>query len=156
MSSEPKPQPITEEELGELFTFKQDPREIVEGEGTVTVWALAWFPRDEWAKAIDEWPELLETMPADHGEYSKQIESHLKAAAAREPGSPDVAPLSVDALVTEFGEEEAGELRARATMGANVARSGGVISWPPGRNDVCWCQSGVKYKNCCGPVPAAE
>jgi len=155
VSNEPSPKPITEEELGELFTFKQDPTEIVPGEGTVTVWALAWFPKDEWAKAVAEWPELLDTMPADHDAYSKQIESHLKAVADREPGSPDVAPLSVDALLTEYGDE-AGELRARATMGANVARSGAAISWPPGRNDLCWCQSGTKYKNCCGPVPAAS
>ncbi|WP_092630818.1 SEC-C metal-binding domain-containing protein [Actinopolyspora mzabensis] len=23
-------------------------------------------------------------------------------------------------------------------------------SWPPGRNDPCWCSSGRKYKKCCG------
>lgn len=155
MNNEPAPKPITEEELGELFTFKQDPTAIVEGEGVVTVWALAWFPEDEWAKAIVLWPELLETMPADHQAYSKLVESNLKAAAARDSGSPDVAPLSVDALVDEY-DEDAGDARSRATMGANVARSGGAISWPPGRNDTCWCRSGVKYKNCCGPVPAAE
>ena len=152
--NDPKPKPISEEELGELFTFTRDPTEIAEGEGTVTVWALAWFPKDEWAKAITEWPELLDTMPADHDAYSKQIEANLKAAAAKEPGSPDVAPLNVDALIAEYGDE-AGELRSRGTMGANVTRSGGAISWPPGRNDVCWCQSGRKYKNCCGSVPAA-
>ena len=154
MTTDPEPQPITEEELGELFTFKQDPTAIAEGEGVVTVWALAWFPKDEFARAIVEWPELLDTMPADHDEYSKQVESNLKAAAAKEPGSPDVAPLSVDALLAEYGDE-GGEVRSRGTMGANVARSGGAISWPPERNDTCWCGSGIKYKNCCGPVLAA-
>jgi len=24
-----------------------------------------------------------------------------------------------------------------------------VILWPPGRNDACWCGSGLKYKKCC-------
>lgn len=148
MSSEPKPKPITEEELAELFTFNADPETIAESDGAVTVWALAWFPREEWAKAIALWPSLLDTMPQDHGEYSRQIESHLKAAAAKEPGSPDVAPLNVDDLVDAYGDE-AGDVRFRGTMGANIARAGGAISWPPGRNDPCWCQSGRKYKNCC-------
>lgn len=31
------------------------------------------------------------------------------------------------------------------------------ISWPPSRNERCWCGSGAKYKKCCGgPLPAAE
>lgn len=149
MANDPKPVPITEDELGELFTFKQDPNAIVEGDGVVTVWALAWFPKDEWSKAIVEWPELLDTMPADHDAYSKQVESHLREAAAREPGSPDVSPLSVEALIAEYGDD-AGEPLSRAAMGANVARRGDAISWPPGRNDPCWCQSGAKYKACCG------
>jgi len=25
------------------------------------------------------------------------------------------------------------------------------VSWPPGRNEACWCGSGVKYKKCCLP-----
>lgn len=154
MDNEPAPKPISEEELGELFTFTQDPTEIIPGEGVVTVWALAWFPRDEWSRAIELWPELLDTMPADHDEYSKRVESNLKASAEREPGSPDVSPLSVDALLVEYGDE-AGEARSRATMGAEVARSGKATAWPPGRNDTCWCKSGRKYKNCCGPVPSA-
>ena len=155
MSNEPEPQPITEEELGALFTFTRDPTEIAAGEGTVTVWALAWFPKDQWGGAVDRWPHLLESMPADHDAYSKQVEANLKAAAAKEPGSPDVAPLRVDALVAQYGAE-AGDIRARATLGASIARSGGAISWPPGRNDSCWCGSALKYKACCGPVPAAE
>ena len=27
---------------------------------------------------------------------------------------------------------------------------GEAIEWPPGRNQVCWCGSGAKYKKCCG------
>lgn len=155
MNDDAKPIPITEEELGEVFTFSQDPNNIPEGDGDVTVWALAWFPEAEWERAITLWPELLETMPEDHDEYSKQVESNLKAAAAREPGSPDVAPLTVDVLIETYGDK-AGEPLSRASLGAKVARSGNAIAWPPGRNDVCWCGSGRKYKQCCSPVPAAE
>jgi uncharacterized protein YecA (UPF0149 family) len=134
----------------ELFDFDSE----TEREGKVTVWALAWFPKDEWARAIELWPALLDTMPADHADYSRKVESHLKASAAGEQGSPDVAPLNVDDLVAEYGDE-GGDARFRGTMGANVARSGGAIPWPPTRNDACWCQSGRKYKVCCGPELAA-
>ncbi|MGZ0152745.1 SEC-C metal-binding domain-containing protein [Kribbella sp. WER1] len=31
------------------------------------------------------------------------------------------------------------------------------VSWPPARNERCWCGSGTKYKKCCGgPLPAVE
>ncbi|WP_442914364.1 SEC-C metal-binding domain-containing protein [Kribbella sp. NBC_00709] len=31
------------------------------------------------------------------------------------------------------------------------------VAWPPPRNQVCWCGSGIKYKKCCGgPLPAVE
>jgi len=153
MANEPKPLPITDDELGELL-FAQRADGAPEGDGEVTVWALAWFPRGEWQRAIKLWPHLLETMPTDHDAYSKQVEANLKAAAAREPGTPDVAPLSVDALVEAYGDE-AGEPLSRASMGAKVARAGNAITWPPGRNDRCWCGSGAKYKQCCGPIPPA-
>ena len=152
-SNERPPEPITPEEIGEMFTMNTDPNAIAKADGVVTAWALAWFPEDEWAKAVELWPQLLDTMPKDHAAYSKRIESHLKASAAAEPGSPDVAPLNVAALLAEFGEE-AGELSSRGTMGATIARRGGAIAWPPERNDTCWCASGQKYKNCCGPTAA--
>ena len=47
-----------------------------EREGKITVWALAWFPKDEWAKAIQRWPELLDTMPTDHAAYSRKVEAN--------------------------------------------------------------------------------
>ena len=155
MTAEPKPEPITAEEIGEMFTMNTDPKVIAAADGVVTAWALAWFPKEEWEKAVELWPELLDTMPEDHTQYSQCVESHLKAAAAAEPGSPDVAPLNVAALIAEYGEK-AGELRSRGTMGANIARNGGAIPWPPERNDRCWCGTGQKYKNCCGPTPVAS
>ncbi len=119
-----------------------------EREGKITAWALAWFPAEEWSKAIVRWPELLDNMPEDHEAYCHRIELNLRAAAAKEPGSPDVAPLNVDALTERFGDD-AGEPLSRATLGATLARNGEAMSWPPGRNDTCWCQSGRKYKQCC-------
>jgi tetratricopeptide (TPR) repeat protein len=34
---------------------------------------------------------------------------------------------------------------------------GDAIEWPPGRNQPCWCESGRKYKKCCGgPLPTFQ
>ena len=30
-----------------------------------------------------------------------------------------------------------------------VETTTGVLPWPPGRNDDCWCGSDLKYKKCC-------
>jgi uncharacterized protein YecA (UPF0149 family) len=40
---------------------------------------------------------------------------------------------------------------ARAEYAAHLAANAdpGVIAWPPGRNQPCWCGSGRKYKKCC-------
>lgn len=154
MTNDPEPLPITDDELGKLL-FSQRTGDAPEGDGAVTVWALAWFPEAEWQRAIELWPELLDNMPTDHREYSNQVEANLKAAADREPGTPDVAPLTVDALVEAYGDD-AGEPLSRASLGAKVARAGQAIAWPPGRNDSCWCGSGIKYKQCCGPIAPAE
>ena len=40
--------------------------------------------------------------------------------------------------------------RARAQYAAELGRTGQATSWPPGRNDPCWCGSGTTYKRCCG------
>lgn len=120
--------------------------------------ALAWFPRGEWDKATAAWPDLLEGQPADHGEYSHRIEARLKRLARTLAGQPvRVSPLTVDGLM-DFcsGEDESpGTGEARASYAAEMACRGEAISWPPGRNALCWCGSGRKYKTCCGPIPMA-
>lgn len=50
--------------------------------------SLAWFPRGEWETATAAWPDLLEDLPADHGEYSHRIEARLKRLARTLAGHP--------------------------------------------------------------------
>jgi tetratricopeptide (TPR) repeat protein len=117
--------------------------------------ALAWFPASEWAGAHARWPDELGELPADHVEYSHRIESRVKRTAQELRGGVlAVAPLAVAELEERFGEE-AGTGAARAHLAAELLRQGRAIPWPPGRNDRCWCGSGRKYKQCCGPVPPA-
>lgn len=116
--------------------------------------ALAWFPAGEWILARARWDELAD-MPVDHVAYSHRIEARLKWITKHMPEhSLHVAALSVDELDRVAGER-AGTGEVRAEQAAQVLRLGGARSWPPGRNDRCWCGSGRKYKQCCGRVPPA-
>jgi tetratricopeptide (TPR) repeat protein len=120
------------------------------------VLSLAWFPVDEWQLAMERWPDLLDELPVDHGEYSRRIEARLKWMAKLTPGQVlTVSPLSVNELDETEGEK-AGSGEGRSHLAAEIARTGRALSWPPSRNDACWCGSGHKYKKCCGPTPPAE
>lgn len=115
--------------------------------------ALAWFPSDEWAAARTRWPDLAD-LPKDHTAYSHHIESRAKAIARHATGHPlHIAPLHVDDLINVMGER-AGTAAARSERAAQMLQQGRAIVWPPARNDRCWCGSGRKYKQCCGPVAA--
>ena len=116
--------------------------------------ALAWFPSDEWTAACTRWPDLAD-LPQDHTAYSRCIESRAKAIAKYTTGHPlHIASLTVEDLITTMGER-AGTAAARSERAAQMLEQGRAIAWPPARNDRCWCRSGRKYKQCCGPVAAA-
>ncbi|MDH4145485.1 MAG: SEC-C domain-containing protein [Acidimicrobiia bacterium] len=123
--------------------------------------ALAWFPAEEWTLAVQTWPDLTEEMPTEHADYVAEVEARTKRLH-RTMSRPllfmvsiDVAGLQSFCADSELGLD-AGSGAARAHYAASLARTGTTAaSWPPGRNDLCWCRSGRKYKRCCGPVPEA-
>lgn len=118
--------------------------------------SLAWFPADEWPAAVERWPHLADDFPTPHDEYSHRIEARMKWLARHVVGHRlSISPLRVDELIATEGDE-AGTGQGRSHFAAEIARTGRALSWPPSRNDPCWCGSGVKYKRCCGPVPPAE
>ena len=117
--------------------------------------ALAWFPADQWPLALERWPDLTDDLPADHAAYSRRIEARLKWLAKGLPGHRvSVAPLTV-AELDEAAGDRAGTGEARSRLAARIHQQGRAIAWPPARNDRCWCGSGRKYKQCCGPEPPA-
>lgn len=114
-------------------------------------WTLAWFPPSERAAAVERWPALAADFEHPGG-YSRRIEEQLRRLRSGLGRRPTVAPIDVDDFVewaaTEGHDPETGA--ARSEYAATLASTGGAIAWPPGRNDVCWCHSGQKYKRCCG------
>ena len=66
-----------------------------------------------------------------------------------------VAPIVVEDFIAWCEERGEDPEQARALYSAHRFADGEAISWPPARNESCWCGSQRKYKKCCGPAPAA-
>jgi len=116
-----------------------------------TAFSLAWFPRSERDQALARWPDLEDDL-RDADAYCRHVESELRTMQADTGQRPTVAPLRVDALVAYAAAQglDPGDGQTRARFAAELHRTGQAIEWPPGRNDHCWCDSGRKYKRCCG------
>jgi tetratricopeptide (TPR) repeat protein len=116
--------------------------------------ALSWFPRDEFAAALEAWPQLADDWgTADHTEYNRRLERHLSEMPAAH-GPICIAPIRIDRLrswCSRTGNDPASG-SARSSYAAELAHSASdeLIPWPPARNAPCWCRSGRKYKQCCG------
>jgi SEC-C motif len=125
-----------------------DPRPLGRGP---TAWALAWFPPDQRAAAIERWPTLAGDF-ADAVAYSRRLEAHLRSLQQATGERPRLAAIDVEDLVAwsaaQGFDPDSGE--ARSQFAAELARTGRALAWPPERNELCWCGSGVKYKRCCG------
>jgi uncharacterized protein YecA (UPF0149 family) len=53
----------------------------------------------------------------------------------------------------EGNQEQGDPAQLRARYAADLcSETSGVIAWPPGRNEPCWCGSGRKYKKCCAAL----
>ena len=124
------------------------PRPLVDVQ---VAWALAWFPRDQHAAALDRWPDLADDF-ADATEYHARLEGHLRQLHRETGQRPGIAPLDVDELAAWAADvgRDPDSGAARSLFATEVARDGRALDWPPGRNDPCWCRSGRKYKRCCG------
>ncbi|WP_375503669.1 SEC-C metal-binding domain-containing protein [uncultured Jatrophihabitans sp.] len=122
--------------------------------------AYAWLPADEFALIEQLWRDIAtEDSMRDggrlvgHGEYCRRLERTLREAADAGLRRLRVATLrraAFDHWVAEEGRGGEDEAALRAGYAAELSRCGvDVAAWPPGRNERCWCGSGVKYKKCC-------
>lgn len=117
--------------------------------------SAAWFPLNDFTEALQRWPELAEWWGTDdYAIYARLLQGHLVDTAQAVGQHPQLVPIDVDELV-RFAKRHGTDPSQSAThtaLGADVARRGEAVAWPPGRNAPCWCGSGRKYKKCCGTV----
>ena len=118
------------------------------------VLALGWFPREEFAAALEAWPQLADDWgTTDHTEYCRRLQHHLTGLTAIQP-TASIVPINLRdfrSWCSRTGKDPATNA-TRANYAAERARTStaDLIAWPPARNAPCWCGSGRKYKQCCG------
>ena len=128
--------------------------------GPIGRMAFAWLPAGDYEQAVTLWPDLAGSDlvagpdgPLPHRLYCRAMQEQLLKFAAAGAAGLSVAPIRV-APFTAWCTEKAYDpdtAEARAEYAAHLAAGADsdVVSWPPGRNQPCWCGSGHKYKNCC-------
>ena len=134
--------------------------------GPVDTVALAWLPAGDYEQAVKLWPELAASElvagpdgPLPHRLYCRAMQQRLvELSQAGLPGLA-IAPVRVapfTAWCAEQGQQPDSE--ARATYAAHLAAHAepGMVSWPPDRNQPCWCGSGRKYKKCCAATSLVD
>ena len=107
--------------------------------------AILFWTEDEW-KRLRAQLDGLEEWDA----HRTGIERQLQEFRASGPGDFALVDGSVDELIAfgrEVGEPVTKQLVERYAGTFNAADA--EASWPPGRNEPCWCGSGQKYKRCC-------
>jgi SEC-C motif len=128
-----------------------------EGEGEDV---LVFWPRDDFAQLLRRWPELAERLGADWDEHRADLERTLVELSGSSASPPLLLAASVDGLIAfaaELDEDDFGPGGSPEPGNPDVMLAyaedleGPVLAWPPGRNDACWCGSGLKYKKCCLP-----
>jgi len=113
---------------------------------------LLWLPPSEHDAALARWPRLVEQAVGDPDRYTALLEQALRDHAEADGVRPQLLPVTVAELI----ERQLEPTDADATPEEDerladwIDEATNLISWPPGRNDPCWCGSGRKYKRCCG------
>ncbi|WP_370012820.1 SEC-C domain-containing protein [Nocardiopsis sp. LDBS0036] len=100
---------------------------------------------------------LLSGETAEHGAdaYYRAAERSLRERDREHPGARRGVVLHGVEDIVEFAErsgldpadDDTALIWAERELTADDPR---LRSWPPGRNEPCWCASGRKYKKCCG------
>ncbi len=135
--------------------------------GAVGAVALAWLPAGDYEQAVRLWPNFATSDrvagpdgPLPHAEYCRTMEGILVDYS--EAGIPGlvIAPIHVAPFTAWCAEQvhKPDSPESRAEYAAHLAATGdpGLIAWPPGRNQLCWCESGRKYKKCCAATASGD
>jgi tetratricopeptide (TPR) repeat protein len=140
-----------EADIGDEVAEEPTAQSVAEGLAGTNV-AVGWFPAGDYERALELWPDLRELWEGiEHREYCRRMQASLRGWALR-GGPRNLVALRLDEYLPWCEAHDRDPAEARAAYAADMARIGRCQRWPPGRNDLCWCGSGLKYKRCCGTV----
>ncbi|MFD7156387.1 SEC-C domain-containing protein [Kribbella sp. NPDC059898] len=115
---------------------------------------LMFLPQREYEEALRRWPEPVVDHGATWDEHRAATEQELRLRAEHGALRLAVVPGSAAGLAqfaTVDGTEQLDSDAVQAYSDSLAESDLTEISWPPGRNDPCWCGSTSKYKKCCLP-----
>jgi hypothetical protein len=142
---------MVREKWGDIFGG----RELdVPGDGTAFDGIVLRCVREDFTAIRSRWPESTAHYGDDYDTYATRLQR--EARTYDEAGAARVHIVSGNLADYEAyaGRErrDPGDQSTRQDYGewCIKAHPGRVQLWPPARNGVCWCDSGLKYKKCCG------
>ncbi|MDY7089641.1 MAG: SEC-C domain-containing protein [Actinomycetota bacterium] len=122
-------------------------------EGAFDGIVLRWV-REDFRTVRSHWPESTTAYGDDYETYARRIQQ--EARSYEQSGATRVRLVS--GRLTDYEAYAKAQQRDPAAPSTRqeygewctTARPDRVLLWPPERNEACWCDSGRKYKKCCG------
>jgi tetratricopeptide (TPR) repeat protein len=113
---------------------------------------LLFWPRAEFDRVLVQWPGLSSSYGGTWDEHRARLERELTRLAGSGRTGLTLLPGTVGGLVAFAGNDgEPADPKTLSGYARRLAAGAGQITWPPERNEPCWCGSGSKYKKCCLP-----
>ena len=121
---------------------------------------LVFWPRADFDALLQRWPKVSEYIGETWDLHRALLERALIEVSESSAIPPVLVAGSVDGLIAfaaELDEDSVGPGDTHDPGDLDVileyadSIEGPPLEWPPGRNDDCWCGSGLKYKKCCLP-----
>ncbi|WP_431974708.1 SEC-C domain-containing protein [Micromonospora haikouensis] len=123
------------------------------GPAAATREGLLFWPQADLNALLLRWPALATPFGTNWDEHRGLVERELVELAA--DGVPTLALVagSADGFAAHVadGDLDPTDEETLDSYAETLLAVRGVLLWPPGRNDPCWCGSGGKYKKCCLP-----
>ncbi|MGH3364543.1 MAG: SEC-C domain-containing protein, partial [Nocardioidaceae bacterium] len=121
-------------------------------ERSVSLVMLYW-PAEEFGRLLERYPEMAEDYGSEHDEHRSNVERRMRELSEEKVDvSIGVGNVAGYLAYAKGRGNSAAESSTRAGYAAHLGFLGRGAPWPPGRNERCWCGSGLKYKKCCGAL----
>jgi tetratricopeptide (TPR) repeat protein len=116
----------------------------------------AWMSEHDDRSARERWPGWAAgvLMDGPFAERAAHMERSLRERRADGDGPLLIVTIDLERYAAWCEDEgyDPADRRSRGTFLDLEAEAGAAKTWPPGRNEPCWCTSGLKYKRCCGAL----
>src|SRR5262249_27639122 len=118
---------------------------------SATALSVFW-PESEFHTLIARWPSLSAHLGATWDEYRRRTERDF-ALLDRDGLAINMVAGDVSGFEAFLAERRIKHPSVDDLLAYPDLRTAGLhmISWPPRRTANCWCDSGLKYKQCCRP-----